>query len=585
MAINKYFKIISPNSQKTTLGDNVDSTGLGNMYGNYGWYHRLVAGSPYRIQRYREYDLMDNDIDVSTSLDIMAEEIAGNNGKGELPLKVEIVAGQEQFVNTSQVVTLNAALRTWCNLHKWNTRVYDIARTTIKYGDCFYIRPRDKRKKYIFIHPENVYGAIVREDDFTEIEGWEFRLDYSVINSSNSSMTGYGISVDHQGESIAQIGKNDVVRFTMFSETDREAPFGKSVLAAIFRAFKQKELLEDSILIYRIQRAPEKRVFYVDVGMLPPQQRSAYLEKFKNDIKQRKVPSSYQNGVPQVESTYNPMSQQEDYFIGVRSDGSGAKVEVLPGGQNLGSLEDLKYFYDKMRRGLRIPESYVNSAAEGGGVSNDGKVGIAYLQEVKFSLYMERIQKKLEETFDSEFKKFLREIGVEVDTTIFKVVLPPPSNYEASRKQMMDADLLSNLSSADGIPSLSKQFILSKYGQLSKNEIKQNERYLRLEKGLNINGDERDLPKLYNPEEAELGGFEGGFGGSSGGLMGGGSSFGGDMDLGDDSMNQDASETGDTLNTPETELGGDAKLQKDNKQNMNNKPGQPTQQSKNQNKK
>jgi hypothetical protein len=531
MSITRYFKIVTPTSPKTTVGDNVDITGLGNMYGSYGWYHRLVTGSAQRISRYREYDLMDADIDVAVALDLIAEEITGNNVKGELPFRVEIVAGQEQFVHQNTVVTLNAALRTWCNIYKWHTRLFSIARNTVKYGDIFYIKSRNGKNKIFYVNPKNVYGAIVREDDVTETVGWEFRLDYSAIENGTSFLSGYGLNPIYDGGSIAQIKDEDVLRFTLYQESDDEAPFGRSILYPIFKTFKQKELLEDSILIYRIQRAPEKRVFYVDVGNMPPQQRQVYLERFKNDIKQRKVPMQMGNSPMQVESVYNPMSQQEDYFLGVRADGTGSKIEVLPGGQNLGSLEDLEYFYKKMWRGLRVPESFINSSAEGGGVANDGKVGIAYLQEVKFSLYMERIQRSLEESFDKFFKEFLRDNKINVDESIFKIVLPPPSNYEASRKQLMDADLLSNYSTASGITELSRRFALRKYLQLDEGEIKLNERLKREELGLNVNGDSRDLPKIYNPDQAELGGFEGGFGGSSGGLTGGGGmpSFGGDM--------------------------------------------------------
>lgn len=542
MSITKFYKIVTPTSPKTSITDNIDITGLGGGYGNYAWYHRIVTGSNSRMTRYREYDIMDADLDISTALDYMAEEISGNNVKGELPLRIEIVAGQEQYVHPNTVVTLNAAMRTWCNIHKWHTRLFSIARNTIKYGDCFFIKPKSGKKKYIYVNPKNVYGAIVREDDVTDVQGWEIRLDYSVTNSA--MLTNYGTGVAGQGETIATIPTDDVVRFTLYQETDDEAPFGKSVLNAVYRTFKQKELLEDSIIIYRIQRAPEKRVFYVDVGNMPPQQRAIYLEKFKNDIKQKRIPVNTPVG-SQIESVYNPMSQQEDYFMAMRSDGSGNKIEVLPGGQNLGSLEDLEYFYKRLWRGLRVPDSFMNGSAEGGGIANDGKVGIAYLQEVKFSLYMERIQRSLEETFDSEFKKFLQENNINVDTSIFRVTIPPPSNYEASRKQLMDAELLNNYSTASGIPELSKRFAMQEYLQLPQDKIKLNEKLKRAELGLNVNGDDRDLPKLYNPDQAELGGFEGGFSGSTGSVLkGAGGLNDDDFDLNDTESNDKNVETG-----------------------------------------
>jgi len=164
---------------------------------------------------------------------------------------------------------------------------------------------------------------------------------------------------------------------------------------------------------------------------------------------------------------------------------------------------------------------------------------------------MERIQRSLEETFDSEFKKFLQENSINVDTSIFRVTLPPPSNYEASRKQLMDAELLNNYSTASGIPELAKRFAMEEYLQLSQNKIKMNEKLKRGELGLNVNGDDRDLPKLYNPDQAELGGFEGGFGGSSGSVLGGGGGFGdfgGEGDL-EDTEGGDSTTLGGTEST------------------------------------
>lgn len=528
MAITKYYKMITPASPTTPVGDNQDLSGVGGLYGNYAWYHRIIAGSSSRITRYREYDLMDQDIDVSVCLDLMAEEITGNNVKGELPLRLEIVAQQEQYVAPKAVVTLNAALRTWCNIHDWHTKLFSIARNTIKYGDSFYIKPKNKQKSFTYVSNKNVLGAIVREDDITDIRGWQIRMDANAVNGPYGTYSPTGDNSSNAG--LVEYDIKDVVRFSLLQETDDEAPFGKSVLHPIYKTFKQKELLEDAILIYRIQRAPEKRAFYIDVGNMPVHQRAKHMEAIKAEIKQKKIPS-YGGGSSQIESVYNPMSQQEDFWFPTRADGSGSRVEVLPAGQNLGSLEDLMYFYNKIFRGLRIPKSFLDPTSEGGGVANDGKVGIAYLQEVKFALYMERLQRCLEKTFDKEFKDFIRENGINVDASIFKIVLPPPSNYEASRKQMMDADLLSNYSSASSIPELSKRFALIKYLQLSEADLKLNERLKRGELGLNLDGDDRDLPKIYNPDQAELGGFEGGFGGSGGSFAG----AGGDIpDLGDE---------------------------------------------------
>jgi hypothetical protein len=523
MSITKFYKIIKPAAPSTSLNNNEDQNGYGGSYGNLTWYNRLISGSSQRIQKYKEYDVMDADVDIAKALDVIAEEICGNNPKTELPLEIKITAGTEQVVTSLQVVTLKAALRTWCNLHDWSSRVFTIARNTVKYGDTFFLRPKIFGKKFSYIHPRNVRSAIVSEEDVTEVRGWEMALDYQSAISNQSNINGANtngmFNITNQNGS-QYLKSQDVVRFSLNNDMTDEAPFGESILRAIYKTFKQKELLESAILIYRIQRAPEKLIFNVDVGKMPAHMIARHMESFKNEIKQKKIPTNYGKET-QVESTYNPNSMSENYYFAKRSDGSGSSVEVLPGGQNLGNLEDLDYFYNKMWRGLRIPKSYFDGMTEGGGSANDGKVGIAYIQEIKFSLYIERLQRELEKTFDAEFKKFLIDAKIKVDPTIFNVVLPEPSNYSKSRQQTINADLLNNYSNADGIESLSKRFALKKYLGLTEDEIKENERMKKEELGMDPDGDDiLDLPKIYAPDAAEAGGFEGGLGGGRGSIPG-----------------------------------------------------------------
>lgn len=516
MAITKVFKIIDPRSMEVDLTDNRDYTGQGNLYGNYTWYHRLVHGSAQRTVRYKEYDIMDADVDVARALDIIAEEMAGNNPKTETPLIIKLELDGGVKVQSRVVSTLNAALKTWCNIHDWRNRIFKIARSVIKYGDCFFLRPSKKNGRYIYIHPKNVIGAIVSEHDITDVKGWHIRTDTRAAEQSpNTGQLYFNVGGQIGDANVAPYNSDDVVRFSLHDEMSDEAPFGRSILADIFRAFKQKQLLEDAIIIYRVQRAPERRVFYIDVAHVHPAKVAQHLEQIKNEIKQKKIPTSG-GGKGSVESIYNPQSMNEDFFFAQYKDGQGSRVETLPGGQGLGELQDLEYFYKRMWRGLRIPASYIDPNAESS-VANDGKVGIAYLQEIKFALYIERLQAHLESTFDKEFKRFLRDSNILVDESMFKVVLPAPSNYDVSRKQAMDNELLNTYANADGIATLSKRFAMKKYLQLTDEELIMNERMLREEKGLDPNGDYRDLPKLYSPESAEAGGFEGGLGSFSGG--------------------------------------------------------------------
>lgn len=510
MSISRFYKIISPKSPNVDINDN-HGIGGGGLHGNYTWYSRLVQGSASRITRYRDYDLMDNDIDINRALDIITEEMSGNNSKNNLPLLVQLTSNtDEEKIQSAVVVTINAALKTWCKLHEWDTRLFELCRQLLKYGDAFFYRPKNKAKKWPYIHPKNVVNAVVSIDDITDVRGWHIKVDNKQADGNLGAVGGFSTIGTTYNYNVDEIKAEDVIRFTLRNDMSEDAPFGKSILSAVYKTFKQKELLEDAILIFRIVRAPARRAFYIDVGNLPAHKRAAHLEQFKNEVQQRKIPTMG-GGTNQVDSVYNPQSMQEDYFLAVGQNGQGTRIETLEGGQGLGELSDLDYFYKKVWRGLRIPQSYMDTGPDGA-IANDGAVGIAYMQEIKFSEYVERLQRYIEHVMDSEFKKFLYDLGLKIDTTIFKVTLPPPTNWSLSKQNKMNSELVNTYTSVVGQTEISKRFALQKYLGWTQDEILINERKLREEKGLSSDGGINDLPMLYAPESAEAGGFEGGLG-------------------------------------------------------------------------
>jgi len=547
--ITKFYKIIDPQSAKVSMSDSQDTSGDQGLYGNYSWMNKLIQGSSARLQRYREFDMMDEDTDVSRALDIIAEEIIGNNPKSDMPLELQITVGNEQDVPSSHVVTLQAALRTWCNVHRWNRRLYFLVRNTIKYGDSFFFRGQKISKPFAYVHPKHVIGAAVAKSDVHNILGWQIRNDYDKAIDNVSFQTP---GVSSESYNVENYNAEDVIRFGLHDDMSDEAPFSQSILRAIYRTFKQKQLLEDSVLIYRIQRAPEKRVFKLELGNTPPQLKAQILENAKNEIKQRKIPSPYGGG-NQVESIYSPTSMNEDFFFAMRN-GQGSTVETLPGGQGLGELKELDYFYNKMWRALRIPQSYMDNTATGGTPFNDGKVGIAYQQEIKFTLYIEQLQVHFEDVLDREFKRFLQnDMKVNIDPTVYKIVLPSPSNFKKSRDNEINSSLVNLAISASGIEWLSPRFIGTKYLGLTKEELILNERMKAEDLGLDPNGGKKNMAKIYSPNNADSGGYDGGLTG------GGGGDLGGDLGDVDDGGEGDDTETDTGSETPDSKTSSPSK--------------------------
>jgi hypothetical protein len=240
-------------------------------------------------------------------------------------------------------------------------------------------------------------------------------------------------------------------------------------------------LLEDAVLIYRVQRAPERRMFKIDVGNMPSHLAMAFVERIKNEIHQRRIPSTHGGGSV-VDASYNPLSMNEDYFFPVTADGRGSSVEVLPGGQNLGEIDDLRYFNNRLARGLRVPSSYLPTGPDDNPTPlSDGRVGTAMIQEFRFNQYCERLQKYISQKLDEEFKLFLRWRGLNIDSGLFQLQFNPPQNFAAYRQSELDTARIGSFSAIEQYPYISKRFALERFLGLTEEEISKNEKMWREE--------------------------------------------------------------------------------------------------------
>ena len=169
-------------------------------------------------------------------------------------------------------------------------------------------------------------------------------------------------------------------------------------------------------------------------------------------------------GQSMMDATYNPLSTNEDYFFPQTAEGRGSKVETLPGGENLGEISDLKYFTNKLYRGLRIPATYLpTSGDDATNTVADGKVGVALIQEHRFNQYCMRLQSLVASTVDAEFKLFLRWRGVNIDNSIFDIEFNEPQNFASYRQSDIDASRISNFTQMEGMPYISKRFALERF--------------------------------------------------------------------------------------------------------------------------
>ena len=512
MSWKKYFTPVPVGTGSSPISG-ANSAKAGPAKTNYSSYlPDIYTGSPNRVERYQQYETMDSDPEVNAALDILAEFCTQKNKDGKTPFSV---SWRHRATNT-EVKILGEYLQQWTKLQKFDTRIFRIMRNSFKFGDAFFIRDPETQK-WNYIDPAKIVKVIVNESDgkkpeqyvvkdlapnFMDLVATQITPNINPRQGSGglSGAGGYmgGGSKGAQGnygssstssrfgttETEYAIGAEHIVHLSLSEGLDNNFPFGNSLLENIFKVYKQKELLEDAILIYRIQRAPERRIFYIDVGNMPSHLAMSYVERVKNEIHQRRIPSQTGGGQNVIDSAYNPLSINEDYFFPQTSEGRGSKVDTLPGGTNLGEIDDLKYFTNKLFRGLRIPSSYLPTGADDSQASyNDGRVGTAYIQELRFNKYCERLQSLVASIFDEEFKMYMYSRGVNIDANLFELKFNPPLNFASTRQSALDGERINTFNTIQAVPFMSKRFALKRFLGLNEEEIAENERMWAEENG------------------------------------------------------------------------------------------------------
>jgi len=522
MSWKKYFTPVKIDNTGGSMSPISGSGRPGPARANYSSYlPDVYAGAPNRVDRYMQYDTMDMDSEVNAALDILTEFCTQKDKENSTPFHTFFKGSP----TATEVKLLKDALQKWVKQQQFETKIFRIFRNTMKYGDCFFVRDPET-KKWLYVDAAKVSKIIVNESEGKIPEQYVIRdinfnfkemvavTPHGTTNTAPSGTSSYtsggsfgrgmvgnasqppGTRFSNQQNEVAIDAKN-VVHISLSEGLDNNYPFGNSILESVFKVYKQKELLEDAIIIYRIQRAPERRIFYVDVGNMPAHMAMSFVERVKNEIQQRRIPSSTGGGANVIDSSYNPLSVNEDYFFPQTAEGRGSKVETLPGGTNLGEITDLRYFTNKLFRALRIPSSYLPTAIdEQPNTVADGKVGTAYIQELRFNEYCKRLQSMIVETFDLEFKLWLHHQGINIDNSLFELKFNSPQNFAAYRQSELDTARAATFSQVVQIPHLSKRFAMKRFLGMTEEEIKENERLWREENGDNLKSESDSQSQL-----------------------------------------------------------------------------------------
>ena len=404
-----------------------------------------------RRRRYKDYEEMDEYPEIGAAFDIYADDSTQRGLRGERwAIKSENDMVVEEIENFFETIRLDKL-------------IWDIIRNTVKYGDCFtelildVNKPQEGIKKIKILNPnwilrvENEFGYLKKF--LQEIPNME-SLQYAEVGQSNMNRPVKYIELD----------KNQIVHFRLHTSDPVFYPYGKSIAALCHRVFRSLRMMEEAMMIYRLSRAPERRIFYVDTGNLPTSKAEMFIERLKQKFKKEKF---YNSPRGTVDSRYNPMSMDEDFFVPTKN-GRGTKIDTLPGATNLGEIEDVRYYRDKLLAGLKIPKDYIVEKEQ----SPERKANLAQL-DVKFARTIQRIQVDIETGLENMAKRHLQLRGFPASLIKgVKIKLPEPSDMSSKRKLDVDEQKTRVIQAVQGLNLFSKDSIYREFYDMTDDEIR-----------------------------------------------------------------------------------------------------------------
>lgn len=277
-----------------------------------------------RLMRYQDFQEMEYTPEIAAAMDIYADETCAQDEKGRV---LHVYSDNEKIRELLEDLFYNV-LNIEFNLRSW-------ARNLCKYGDFFLYNDVSPEYGVVNAFPIPV-NEIEREENYDRDD--PFAVRYRWVTLGNRTLENW-----------------EVTHFRLLGN-DMFLPYGSSIIEPARRIWRQLILIEDAMLVYRVVRAPERRVFYIDVANIPPQEVPTYIEQQRANLRTSPV-ADQQTG--RVDLRYNPMSVEEDYFIPVRGSDSGTKIDTLPGGQNAAAVEDVAYIQKKLFAALKIPRAYL----------------------------------------------------------------------------------------------------------------------------------------------------------------------------------------------------------------------------------
>jgi hypothetical protein len=359
-------------------------------------YTQAIYYEPTRLASFYDYESMEYTPEISTALDIYAEESTTVDHNGYM---LQIYS-ESKRIKSLLADLFNNALDLPTNLPMWT-------RNTCKYGDNFVYLKLDSEK--------GVVGCMQLPN--IEIERLERGMPTQASRQNvEEPAENKGLRFKWKAKDM-EFNSWEIAHFRLLGD-DRRLPYGTSMLEKARRIWKQLLLSEDAMLIYRTSRAPERRVFKVFVGNMDDKDVEAYVQRVANKFKRSQVVDSKSGN---VDMRFNQMAVDQDYFIPVRDAAQGSPIETLAGGTNLGEIADIEYIQKKLLTALRVPKAFLGFEEPVG----DGKN--LSLIDIRFARTINRIQKSMVAELNKIAIIHLFLLGFEDELTNFTLSLTNPS--------------------------------------------------------------------------------------------------------------------------------------------------------------
>ena len=290
-----------------------------------------------------------------------------------------------------------------------------------------YVR-QNKKKKNDHLRLANMRSDNPMDYEFPEIEEYFIYSPKTAYPTQNPTASGA-----HDGIKMSK----DSITYCTSGLVDRNKGSTLSYLHKAIKALNQLRMIEDSLVIYRLSRAPERRIFYIDVGNLPKVKAEQYLRDVMMRYRNKLV---YDANTGEIRDDKKYMSMLEDFWLPRREGGRGTEITTLPGGQNLGEITDIKYFQEKLYRSLNVPTSRIG----GDGGFNLGRSSEILRDELKFSKFVGRLRKRFSNMFSDMLRTqlILKNIITPEDWEIMNEHIQYDFLYDNHFSELKEAELL-----------------------------------------------------------------------------------------------------------------------------------------------